>query len=257
MPPARSWETPRGAERHALDRAIVAAEQPKLEWLEVGTFLALAGRFLVRTQSGIPDEIAVMIAFPPDYPRNEPHIYDAEDRFLPHNGTRHMFTNGRCCLWLDVASPWEPKDPEGLRMFLDQAAVYFHRQLIFDINPAAGWPGPAWRHDDDAYLDHMLEDWGLKPATLVRLAPGFIGGLGGKDPCPCGSGFQYRRCHQPRIDRFRAKANKALIAPLVKRLLAARADPDQLLQRAPAPTPEKVDDAPIGATAVVRIADPE
>jgi SEC-C motif len=205
--PVRWWDGRRGAERLARDKAIVAAEQPELRWVERDDRLKLEGDFAVRLASGFRERISVEILFPDDYPNHEPAAFEPRGRFQPHDVTRHFFTDsGRCCLWLDVASLWQAGDREALRTFLDQLAVWFHRQLVYDANPAAGWPGSEYAHTAEAYFQYFLEDWGLSEEALVRLGPGFIGRIGSKDRCPCGSGAQYRRCHQPQIDRFRGRA---------------------------------------------------
>lgn len=209
--PARWWDGRRGAERLARDKVIVAEEQPELRWVEVGGALKLEGNFIVKLASGIPERVWFEILFPSDYPQHEPAAFEPKGRFLPHDVERHFFTaNGRCCLWLDVASPWRAGDRDALRTFLDQLAVWFHRQLVYEANPDAGWPGQEYAHSAEAYFQYFLEDWGLSPATLVRLGPGFVGLLGSNGPCPCGSGAQYRRCHQPQIDRFRGPARPGL-----------------------------------------------
>ena len=209
--PTRWWDGRRGAERFARDKTIVAEEQPELRWVEVDGAMRLEGNFIVKLASGIPERIWVVIVFPVDYPQREPSAFEPKGRFQPQDVVRHFFTaNGKCCLWLDVASPWRAGDREALRTFLDQLAVWFHRQLVYDSNPAAGWPGPEYAHSAEAYFQYFLEDWGLSETALVRLGRGFVGRLGSKDPCPCGSNAQYRRCHQPQIDRFRGRVSPEL-----------------------------------------------
>ncbi len=212
----RRWWEGRLAARFEHDKAIVAEVQPRLRH-EVGPYgaMTLVGDVVVKTVSGTPNRIPTRIDFPDDYPRNEPVAHEVGNLF-PHDGDHHFsYSSDQCCLWLDAASPWSPRDPDALRMFLEQLAIFYHRQLMMKADPTLHFPGPWWGHGGEGYLQYLEQEWGLARPVLRRLALGFRGRLYGKAPCPCGSRRQYRRCHQPTIDRFRGRASKSSLEQLV------------------------------------------
>lgn len=102
------WFEGAGRARLEHDRTIVAEEHPGLAYVaHPDGSLALLGDITVKLASGIPRRIETRIEFPPDYPAHEPIAFDMAGRFR-HDADHHFYTNGRCCLWLDVESRWRP-----------------------------------------------------------------------------------------------------------------------------------------------------
>lgn len=246
MPTARRWWTfGSGVARHARDREIAAVEQPGLAYTELDGALWLAGSFVIQTASGIPDKVGTGIWFPPTYPTDEPAAFVLGDQFEPRSPQRHFMGKAQCCLWLDAATLWDPRDPDALRPFLDQLAVFYERQFIYDQTGV--WPGPAWGHDDGTYIDYLLEEWAITPEQLIALEPALRGAVGWQSRCPCGSGRKYPRCHQKQVDGFLERGGRRLIEGLRRHLAdAARAGRiERLTPDAPLVGPHmKVEDGP-------------
>lgn len=213
MAPRRWWDGV-GSRRLEHDRTIVEQEQPGLKYEEQEDVLALMGDVVIYTASGIPNRTPTLIVFPPEYPAREPIAFEPTERF-PHDGDHHFWNNGRCCLWLDVATPWNPKDPDSLRMFLDQLALFYERQLIMSKDPTAPWPGGGWGHNENGYIEFLRQEWGLSDAAIRRMASALAGRRHNASPCPCGSHRQYRKCHRSQVDQFRSKAYPPTLARLV------------------------------------------
>jgi SEC-C motif len=218
---AKAWyEKGEGSARLAREKLLVA-EYPTLKYVaeeETGT-LSLEGRFAYDSQSGIKDEIKVRVVFPFDYPDREPRAYDSDSHF-PHTLERHFYddgyADGRCCLWLPPKSKWNPNDPESLRVFLDELAIFFERQLIFDATGT--WPGAEYDHGSNGYLQWIKEIL-ENSEQLVEIFSTVLGGsakLGRNKICPCGSGGKYKRCHLPTIDKIR----KGVPLPILQRVFA-------------------------------------
>ena len=216
MIPRRWWEGA-GSARLERDRAIVAGEQPGLLFVERDGIMTLEGEVVIRSASGIPDRTPTLIVFPPEYPAKEPVAFEPTERFR-HDGPHHFWTNGKICLWLDVATPWNPKDPNGLRMFLDQLTLFYERQLIMARDPTASWPGGGWGHNEDGYIEYLRQEWGLSDDVIRRMASALAGRRHNASPCPCGSRRQYRKCHRSQVDQFRSKAHPPTLARLVNLL---------------------------------------
>lgn len=189
------------------DRALIASSDYaglKFSIDHARSRCLLDGEIVYGSQSGIQTSVSVRVVFPDRYPRDEPRAYDPANRFI-HNAHGHFIedreSDGRCCLWLDWDSGWSPSDAGALVAFLDQVALFFHRQLIFEAGGRKEWPGPARGHGERGYYDFLIErlgvdDEGLRP-FLPRLEQ--YGSFPRHGTCPCGSGLAYRDCHLERV----------------------------------------------------------
>lgn len=213
---AMSWWEGNGAERLKHDEEIVGEVQPRLvHHARPDGLMSLVGDFVIGTRSGAEHRIPTLILFPPDYPVSEPVAFETSERFAPHHSDRHFYPNGGCCLWLDIESPYDPADPDGLRVVLDQLLVFYHRQLMMEAGVVDVFPGPQRGHGGFGYLDYLKESWATDDATVRRLRFALAGKQDPKSVCPCGSGRQYRRCHQGHVTRFRQKSSPQTLAQLV------------------------------------------
>lgn len=213
------WYEGAGAARLEHDKQIVADAQPGLRHiLAPDGQMTLQGPFVVRTDSGVPHSIETRIDFPNDYPTDEPVAHEIGGRFK-HDGNHHFsYESDQCCLWLDVASPWSPRDPAALGQFLDQLAIFYHRQLQMEADPSLPFPGPAAGHGGLGYIEHLQERWEMSRAALRRMRFALAGQTNPKARCPCGSGRRYRKCHQGEITTFLQKANRASVDQMLELL---------------------------------------
>jgi hypothetical protein len=205
----RPWYE-RNRERFSADRALVAEHYPSLQFRvdSEKQNVSLEGSVIIR-ECGMPAEIATAVRFPWDYPGHEPVAYDAALRFQPKQGgklvDRHLGPDGHCCLWLDPESRWNSRDHSALRLFLDELAVFFDRQLIYDLT--GEWPGPSYRHGRDGYLEFIREQLGSDAAlteTLIGLITMEIR-IGPNDICTCGSGKKFKKCHREVVEKIQGK----------------------------------------------------
>lgn len=183
---------------------MLAFSQPEMAWLadDEGEPYVM-GAFIVSTDAGYPNRVPTEIRFPPDYPGSEPWAIQTPGLF-PHIADRHFYANGRCCLWLPVQSPWHRRDQYAFRHFLEQLTFFYHRQLVMDANPGSAFPGLQWDHGAAGYLEYLIREWNLPPRAVRRI----LEGPPAADPCPCGSGKSFLRCHEPNANRFRRRAGR-------------------------------------------------
>jgi hypothetical protein len=218
----KSWyEKGQGASRLAKDKALLAEAYPTLEYRtddKTGS-LYLEGIFVYDSQSGIRDEVRTHVVFPFAYPEQEPRAYDIEGRF-PHILERHFYDDGhhdgRCCLWLPPKSKWNPEDSDGLRVFLDELAMFFERQLIFDAT--GKWPGGEYDHGYKGYLEWIKEILDGDERLLALLGPviGNQSRITRNDRCPCGGKRKYKRCHLAIVDRIRKEVALTILQALFR-----------------------------------------
>ncbi|HEX8465321.1 MAG TPA: SEC-C domain-containing protein [Abditibacterium sp.] len=188
------------------DRALVAASDygaswPHLRWSEAGKDVVFEGQIEIDEGLGCPEIFEIRIVFGPDYPEKEPEVFETAHR-IAHIADRHFYDNGRCCLWHWLQSSWKGHDPQAILHFLDQIAVFFHRQLICDT--VGEFPGPQLKHGWEGTRQAMVSLLGsgdllnvfTDPLLLRRDYPP-------NSPCPCGSDIKYKRCHQGMVERIR------------------------------------------------------
>src|SRR5579863_1085353 len=150
--PNSPWFTRDNGKRIAHDRELVAKNYPQLQYeIEEQQPVRLRGRLLFVSGSGITTSVAVRIDFHECYPGLEPKAYDDENTF-PAELDRHLLPDGRCCLWLPARSRWKPYDPDALLAFLDEVAVFFDRQLVYDATGRKKWPGGEYPHGRAGYI---------------------------------------------------------------------------------------------------------
>jgi len=211
MTPVAQWRRARGAARHVHDKEIVASKQPGMSFRERDGLLELVGEYVVLDEHNAPERFPVLMVFPPDYPGSEPIAVLGGDRFV--RDLDHHFYQGpypRMCLWLPSASLWIPRDGDALAGFLDQVTLFLDRQLVMEADPSLPYPGPEWPHGPEAYLEFLEAELEVPRTVLRRMARGLVGQQNPKATCPCGSGKNFRRCHQPGIDRFRFRLDQSL-----------------------------------------------
>ena len=197
----KPWYRSDGGSRLETDRAIAAAVVPTLLFRidEARERVFLEGDLVFTAECDIPTTVGVRIEFPWHYPQSEPIAFDRDQRFhkLPDKELidRHLLRDGQCCLWLPPKTRWSQAKPDALRDFLLEVLVFFDRQLIYDVTES--WPGPAYDHGWRGYREFIMEEFGCEVNVTRKLFPSIIKrqSVGRNEPCPCGSGSKYKRCH--------------------------------------------------------------
>jgi hypothetical protein len=216
------WYLRDGGARLAQDRAAIAEVFSGLSYRidEAAGRVFLDGVITLVAECGIPTHLAVRVEFPSDYPQGEPRIFEVAGRF-PHVSDRHFFEDGQCCLWLPPESRWKPEDPDGLCRFLEEAAVFFDQQLVYEAEGQGEWPGEQRSHGDEGYLEFVQEALGGDRHLLAVFAPILTGlkteHVQSNDPCPCGSRRKYKRCHKPRVEDIKKRMGSANLQAIVGR----------------------------------------
>jgi hypothetical protein len=188
----------RRQERIDADKELVLVEYPELRL--VGSprdaDAKLEGPISIRWPSGTIDRIDARIVFPVCYPSIEPQAFEPGGRFV-HDADGHFYPDARCCLWMDCETQWDEHDGNALLSYVDQVAIFFERQLIFEANGRRKWPGPARGHGRDGYLELLQERLGVEPNVLLELIPAFqdYQSFNKYIDCPCRSGKKFKWCH--------------------------------------------------------------
>jgi hypothetical protein len=184
--------------------------------------LAFAGAITVTLPSSIAYSIATRIELPHGYPRLEPRAYEVDGRF-PHTADRHFYPDGRACLWLaDFETKWRPDDPDALGTFLDEVLAFYLRQLILEVDPSAGFPGPWRGHGVVGVIEHLEEALGVRSDRLPAMWRALAGGVHRNAPCPCGTRIRYRNCHRRQVGSYRSGVDATSLEEVVTALRRLR-----------------------------------
>ena len=103
----------------------------------------------------------------------------------------HFFPDGACCLGLQLLADRRTT----LKEFMDELVVpFFYRLSYTDVHGLAGAREYLWA--EYSHGDRGVREYLSDVADIARH------GLGRNDPCACGSGRKYKRCHLGEVDRF-------------------------------------------------------
>ena len=110
----------------------------------------------------------------------------------------HFYPDGACCLGLQLLADRRTT----LKEFMDElVAPFFYRLAYADIHGLEAARQYLWA--EYPHGDQGLREYLLDLADIARH------GLGRNDPCACGSGRKYKRCHLGEVDRFKQVAGAA------------------------------------------------
>ena len=216
------WYLQDDGARLAQDRACIAETFPGLVYRidEEAGHVFLDGTITLVAECGVPTHLAVRVEFPFDYPQREPRIFEVAGRF-PHVADRHFYKDGQCCLWLPPESRWNPNDPNGLCRILEEVAIFFDQQLVYEAEGLGIWPGEQRSHGDEGYLEFVQEVLGGSRHLLDIFAPMLLGHKGiriqSNDQCPCGSRRKFKRCHKHRIEDIKGRVGSECLRAIIER----------------------------------------
>jgi hypothetical protein len=222
------WQRQRRQARLSTDVRLIAPDYPELR-LEVDRSTLnpiLQGSIPIGSKSGIIERIQTHIVFPWGYPTVEPEAYETGNRFV-HNADGHFYSNSRCCLWMGCESEWNEQEADGLLTYLDQLAIFFDRQLVFEATGRKIWPGPARGHGWRGYVELLQESLSVDPCTLLRFLPAFedYSRFDKYAACPCGSGKSFKWCHARAVQTIANEIGPAVLQrQLMHRRLQSRGE---------------------------------
>lgn len=155
----------------------------------------VAGTFPVRQDGVEVDHYQIEIRLPDNYPQGLPYVWEIAQR-IPRIADRHMFIDGRACLF--VEEDWYLRHPQGtdLLEFLDgPVRNFFIGQSL--VEAGESWPFGERSHSAKGILECYAEMIGTSD---LQIAFKYIEVLSKKDIkghwlCPCGSQKKLRNCH--------------------------------------------------------------
>ena len=149
------------------------------------------GIFDVYSEHGrLYESVTLRIVYPDKFPfRNQPpnaYLESHRDQWQ-NRGDSHIEDDWRLCLFVPCESGIDFTAPSSLNDFFAVIQTYMLKQRIYQkrllkslvTGEVAKWPGED--------RSHGME--GIKEAIEA------MGGIGRNDPCPCGNGKKWKKCH--------------------------------------------------------------
>ena len=166
------------------------------EWIQTSTSSTLSSRRSSQTRRGhqhlrYTEPSCGALVGPPLYEVGNRYARVAE-RENVETIDLHFFPNGAACLSLQFLADRRTT----LKEFMDELVVpFFYRLAYTDLHGLAASRDILWAeysHGEQGLREYL--------ADVARIA---AHGLGRNDPCACGSGRKYKRCHLGEVDRLR------------------------------------------------------
>ena len=97
-------------------------------------------------------------------------------------------------------------------MFLDQ-------QLTYEAAGKKQWPGKQRGHGDAGYVEFVQELLDGDQHLFNALVPTFANRshVQRNDPCPCGSGIKYKRCHMCVVEEISRRVGPIQLYAIFRR----------------------------------------
>ena len=115
----------------------------------------------------------------------------------------HFYPDGACCLGLQLLADRRTT----LKEFMDELVVpFFYRLSYTDVRGLAAARECLWA--EYSHGDLGVREYFSDVADIARH------GQGRNDPCPCGSGRKYKRCHLSEVDGFKRAQGAGHAAPM-------------------------------------------
>jgi hypothetical protein len=137
----------------------------------------------------------IRIVYPPGFPERGrvPAVYLESHQHWRKGADAHIGEDGKLCPFVPGESGIDCSRPDSLADLIVCLKVFLFKEYLYQkalaisllTGTPASWPGQARAHGIA----------GIREAVRGR------GGWGRNDPCPCGSGQQFKRCCRPNLPR--------------------------------------------------------
>ncbi len=208
----------RNPERFALEQQIVREHFSPLTIRvdEERELVLIEGPVVFDFDAGT-DGTTVRVTLARNHPEAAPIAEDVDARF-PKTAQFHQYSDAKTeCLWFDVESPWTGGE-DALRLYLAQLVLHIHRQLICEADPARRWPGPERPHTPSSAYREIFTERFPDPDLAGNVSRRWTSGVrtGRNEPCVCGSGRKFKRCHREDIESFERQCGIAALREAFK-----------------------------------------
>lgn len=177
-------------------QSMIHQVQPYLHVSVRKNVFVIQGKYILAQGNKFLDEYFVLILIHQDFPRIMPSVWEVGGR-IPRTLERHMFANGKACLYTpeEYYWKWNARGDFTMRAFLEGPARHFFiGQSIVELGGV--WPAGDRAHGYRGLFEWYKETTGVNDDNLIaKFVYALSKNLKGHHLCPCGSGLFIRRCH--------------------------------------------------------------
>jgi len=183
-------------ERWQQEQAIAATVLEEFSAEIDGNGVAvIRGTFNVVSEHGhVYETVSLRVLYPPAFPeKNQPpsvYLESHHDRWVK-GGDSHIEGDWRLCLFVPLESGINFAESTALNDLFAVVHTFLFKQRIYQRRLARSYldgSHPTWPGEDRS---HGIE--GIREAVQDH------GRIGRNDPCPCGSGKKFKRCHMGKL----------------------------------------------------------
>lgn len=155
----------------------------------------IRGLFNIVSMHGhVYETVKLRITYPSTFPtRNQPpsvYLESHHDRW-ENGGNSHIENDWRLCLFVPCESGINFEEANSLSDLLAVAHTFLFKQRVYQrrlVRSRFDGSKPKWPGEDRS---HGIQG--------IREAVRETGKIGRNDPCPCGSGKKFKRCHLDKL----------------------------------------------------------
>jgi len=192
---------------------ILPTLEVEFPYLHIGvrdTHTMLAGDLPIVLDGRVIDSFAIEVVIPPDGTREAVPVVREVGGRIPWDADRHVYTDGRACLFIE-AEYWF-KHPGGMDLpeFLrGPVTSYFVGQLSYEQDKR--WPFGERSHGAQGVVDFYAPLVGSRDPRVIKQ---FVEMIVAKKmrstwQCPCGSGHRLRGCHGDAVRTLRNRIKRS------------------------------------------------
>jgi hypothetical protein len=198
-----------------FDRQLPAleAEFPHLHIGVRDSYTVLSGDLPIVLDGQAADSFAIEVVIPPEGTRQMVPIVRELNGRVPWVADRHMYPDGRACLFVE-AEYWF-KHPEGLDLieFLrGPVTSYFIGQMYYEQEKR--WPFGERSHGAAGVIEFFAPLLGTREPRVIKQFLEMIAAKKMRSTwrCPCGSGHRLWSCHGDVVQRLRRRIKRSAAA---------------------------------------------
>ena len=194
---------------------LVPALEAHFPHLHVGvrdSYTLLTGDLPVVLDGHVVDSFAIEVLVPPDGTQNAIPIVREVGGRIPWDADRHVYPDGKACLFIE-AEYWF-KHPDGMDLveFLKGPVTsYFIGQMSYEHDMR--WPFGERSHGDLGVIEFYAPLFASRSPRVIRrfLEMVVARKLRSTWQCPCGSGHRLWGCHGDVVRKLRQRVKRSAV----------------------------------------------
>lgn len=189
------------------------AEFPHLHFGVRDSYTVLAGDLPLLLDGRVVDSFAIEVVIPPDGTRKAVPVVREVGRRIPWDADRHVYPDGRACLFIE-AEYWfkHPNGMDLLEFLRGPVTSYFVGQLSYEQDKR--WPFGERSHGALGVVEFYAPLVGSRDPLVIKQFVEMVTAKKMRSTwrCPCGSGHRLWGCHGDVVRKLRSRIKRSAAA---------------------------------------------